>query len=363
MAPELPSESSEAPAKQAPIIFRLPHQTPDVRLVVFDQEYHVHSTISKLYSNYFRKFLDSPNKPGSSPSSFFKYEYVTVVDDDGIWALESAGKVQAIKPDALALLESSGKISVKSECAIFRKLMSAMYLRPYTIDSASDVIGLTRVADFYCALPIVSATLNGPLMSSEYVAKGNIKNRDTTEHVHFKAPELLLAAHKLRHGILFRECLVHIVDFLDDSRRLSQDDSYKGYRLLAQNDVLYRIVLEHHSLKCQKIMKVNLEQIKLAQDDDDTVSFVPSAETHAIITHRPDMNARYFRAVRQELAEEKRGGPEEPLMEALDDLLKSDLVLDKTGRRPGEDGVYQHCFHACDADKVVLPWNEEEIDW
>ncbi|CAG8955889.1 hypothetical protein HYFRA_00008739 [Hymenoscyphus fraxineus] len=363
MAPELPSESSEAPAKQAPIIFRLPHKTPDVRLVVFDQEYHVHSTILKLYSNYFRKFLDSPDKPGSSPSSLFKYEYVTVVDDDGIWALESAHKVQAIKPDALALLESSGKISVKSECAIFRKLMSAMYHRPYTIDSASDILELTRVADFYCALPIVSATLSGSLISSEYFAKKHfIKGKDNPDFVWYRAPELLLAAYRLRHAILFRECLIHTVDFLDASRRLSRDDRYKSYHLLDQNDVLYRIVLEHHNLKCQKIMKVNMEQIKLAQDPK--VSFLPSAETLEIIeTERPDMNAKYFRAVRQELAAQKLGGPEKPLMKALDDLLKSNLVLDKTGRSPGEDGIYECSFQACDADKVVLPWNEDEIDW
>lgn len=93
------SDSLNPPAAKTnptPLVFRLPdQQKPDFRFVVFDQEYHVHSMILKLYSNYFRKFLDSPDKSGnaSSPSTEFRYDYATAVDDDGAWALEPADRV------------------------------------------------------------------------------------------------------------------------------------------------------------------------------------------------------------------------------------------------------------------------------
>jgi hypothetical protein len=48
----------------------------DVRLKVFDIDFHVLSVILKLYSGFFRKFLDSPEKKIPA-SAEFAYEYVT----------------------------------------------------------------------------------------------------------------------------------------------------------------------------------------------------------------------------------------------------------------------------------------------
>ena len=66
----------------------------DVRLRCFDTEFHVHSVILKLYSAFFAKFLDSPDKahPQTVPVGRFKYEWVSKVDDDGSWGFE------AVKP-------------------------------------------------------------------------------------------------------------------------------------------------------------------------------------------------------------------------------------------------------------------------
>jgi len=75
-----------------PLVFFLRGKQPDVRLRVFDDEYHVHSQTLKDCSAYFYKFLDSPEKQGRVSSTFrFKYEWVTRVDDDGSWSLESVG--------------------------------------------------------------------------------------------------------------------------------------------------------------------------------------------------------------------------------------------------------------------------------
>lgn len=80
----------------SPITFTLPGLQADTRLLVFDQEYRVHSLILKLHSAYFRQFLDSPDKIPASENAPFKYDYVSVVDEDGSgWALQPANKVRS----------------------------------------------------------------------------------------------------------------------------------------------------------------------------------------------------------------------------------------------------------------------------
>ncbi len=79
-----------------PIVFQSPGLKPDVRLTIYGQEFHVHSVILKLHSNFFRKFLDSPEKEAAPPSSPFKYDYASVTDADGFSGLEpvAAAKVR-----------------------------------------------------------------------------------------------------------------------------------------------------------------------------------------------------------------------------------------------------------------------------
>ena len=80
---------SESPkGTREPIVFQSPGLKPDVRLTVCGQEFHVHSVILKLHSNFFRKFLDSPEKDAAPPSSPFKYDYASVTDADGFSGLE-----------------------------------------------------------------------------------------------------------------------------------------------------------------------------------------------------------------------------------------------------------------------------------
>ncbi len=88
------SNAIKAPAlKPEPIVFRFPGLIADARLVVFEQEFHVHSIVLKFHSAFFRKFLDSAEK-NVNLSTPFKYEYTTVVDDDGVWALEPVSHVR-----------------------------------------------------------------------------------------------------------------------------------------------------------------------------------------------------------------------------------------------------------------------------
>jgi hypothetical protein len=72
------------PRQKTPIIFTLQREKPDVRIDLFDQEFHIHSLALRTHSLFFRTFLDSADKANIVPATTgFKYEYVTKVDTDG----------------------------------------------------------------------------------------------------------------------------------------------------------------------------------------------------------------------------------------------------------------------------------------
>ena len=95
-------QHSTMSSSKEPIVFKSPGLKPDVRLTVFDQEFHVHSTLLKLYSAFFRTYLDSADKAPAPSSAVFRYEYVSVIDEDGTWGLEAASKVRTFSNPPLS---------------------------------------------------------------------------------------------------------------------------------------------------------------------------------------------------------------------------------------------------------------------
>lgn len=73
-----------------------------------------------------------------------------------------------------------------------------MYNKQYLIYDLDDLEILTEIADYYCALKIVSRTLDGPIFSVFLFA------RDIVED----PVRGLVLAHKLRNALLYRECLI-----------------------------------------------------------------------------------------------------------------------------------------------------------
>jgi hypothetical protein len=74
------------------IVFAASGLKADVRIKVFEQEFHVHSVVLKLHSAFFRKFIDVEDRV-SSYSEIFRYDYISCVDVDGGWGLEVATEV------------------------------------------------------------------------------------------------------------------------------------------------------------------------------------------------------------------------------------------------------------------------------
>lgn len=72
---------------------------------------------------------------------------------------------------------------------------------------------LTRLADYYCALPVVSETLKGALLKSRIIGKyfRHQENLFWTCECKENSVPLLLLARKLRHEILFKQFLIQTV--------------------------------------------------------------------------------------------------------------------------------------------------------
>lgn len=102
---------------------------------------------------------------------------------------------------------------MEGEVEGFRQLLCAMYSRPYTIKSVEELSTLTQIADFYCALPIVSVTLTDALLDSPIFLKRENGNSTacTKDQLAEDCDSMIFIAQKLRSSVLFHECLIHIV--------------------------------------------------------------------------------------------------------------------------------------------------------
>lgn len=136
--------------------------------------------------------------------------------------------------------------------ATFRSLLSAMYNRPYHLGVVQDVIKLVDMADFCCALEIVSATLSAQLLNSDIITERYNEEYGEKYSLIFSyclsSPALLLAARKLRHAILFRECLVYIVARWGTSKLGNE---------LRGDEPLLHLIEKHYGILMKKIAVAN----------------------------------------------------------------------------------------------------------
>lgn len=176
---------------------------PDTRFKVLGTEFHVHSAVLQVNSRFFFKFLDSVDKVSLAVNTGdFKYEWKTVLDDKDFdeWCLE----------DARTAKDTSSNLSrinfdYVEHTLVFENFLLALYGRSYQLASVEQLILMTKFADYYDALPLLSASLY------RAVVENNI-------HVCYFTEHLLPIAVKLQHGPLFRDCIIHIT-----AKSLTQD--------------------------------------------------------------------------------------------------------------------------------------------
>ncbi|KAH8795468.1 hypothetical protein BGZ57DRAFT_865733 [Hyaloscypha finlandica] len=346
-----------------PIVFRSPGLKPDVRLTVVGQVFHVHSIILKLHSNFFRKFLDSADKVAAPASASFQYDYVSVFDADGAWGLEPAA--------AKATSSSSEKSFAEypeaqaKEIEPFRKLLCSMYTRPYMINDVVELLTIVRIADYYCALPNLSGTistalLGSPMFKRESYARESDSDESESEESEpenfapsefvQRAGQIIIAAKKLRHPILFRECFIHIVSSLHDFYSFSlpafRDDKDLWLVLIEGISSLRRKILRTHHLILMICLDRHLEEdLRLDM-------------RNAYFQNHPEYCSMGYRQLLAILDKEKHF----KAIRSIEELLQNNLALDRTSFGAGE-GPYTNRYLCAELEDEDMPWDAAESDW
>ncbi|KAL2070505.1 hypothetical protein VTL71DRAFT_13531 [Oculimacula yallundae] len=339
------------PPAEEPIVFKSPGLVPDVRLRVFDTEFHVHSIILKLHSNYFRRFLDSADKPERPQDAPFRYEYITVIDDDGSWALEwsDTGCQPKFESDPS---ESSDEVlwclavsNMEVQC--FTHLLCAFYSQPYYLDTPDELRITARLADFYCALPVLSATLTAAFMKGKLFGENGLIFMQESR-------DLIKLAKKLRNPALFRECFVHQVG------QYERDSHIKDREIK-------KLIVREYNKTCDRIMRTQTKLIlpistNLIDIKRDMAEFLRCNVD-------PTRSPRLFRTLKWQVDSSSMiyEGPASyqllrELSDALCQLMVNNLRLDRSGFGLGKSGEDDY-FLCAQINDDEMPWDSTETDW
>lgn len=126
--------------------------------------------------------------------------------------------------------------------------MCAFYGEPFVLVDAEELVELTKLADYYCALQTVSASILGAI---------TLGNPNGCLADFWDDYEILFALYKLRHRQLFRDCVIVTAGDWDQCR-------YDG-KLLSihdQNRMLASLVERVRGQICIKIVAAHQEFLR-----------------------------------------------------------------------------------------------------
>jgi hypothetical protein len=208
------------------------------------------------------------------------------------------------------------------------------------------------------ALPNLSGTISTALVGSPMFKRKSYpceSDSDLSEFVQ-RAGEIIFAAKKLRHSILFRECFIHLVSSLHDA-----DVSIYGadvYSLplpaLRDDKDLWLVLHEGKSSLRKKILQAQQSVLEICLDKH--------LEEHLRLAMRdaylqnPEHCSLGFRQLLA-IDEIKVLG-----LESIEELLQNNLALDRTNFGAGEGPYFDRylCAELADED---MPWDAAESDW
>jgi hypothetical protein len=221
-----------------------------------------------------------------------------------------------------------------------------MYNRPYQITNTKQLATMTRLADYYCALPILSSSLYTALWESE-VFVNEIPN---------DAEIILPLACKLRHPIIFRECIIHIVGSMAGDK-LAMFNNPKLDRMIAMH---YGKLNEKISNACLGILTIGL---RLFEDGFSEATRRNAIDRIHAIAHSqspktvgsPSTPGFFHQLHDTEFCHPDIG---KEVRAIVAPLLKNNLKLDRSGGQLGK-----HRFLFTGITDAEVPWNTTEIDW
>lgn len=240
--------------------------------------------------------------------------------------------------------------STSDEIRAFRHLLCAMYHQPYKLCTYNDLEDLFRIADFYCALPILSNSLTAVLLRSDIFT-----HRDTPSALFIsRVFDAVVMAKRLRQPVFFKDCLIHIVGQWNSNDTRVKDPEILNIVLNAYGRLCIKMMEMQHNLF---LYTVTDEEIFAQEANDDSLDDFP----HGV--RDPEFCRYVLKALR------RRGRSENPefdtLSKSITDLLKNNLALDQ--RDPSDIHAHGITYYvSADIQENELPWNPwdtEAVDW
>jgi hypothetical protein len=263
-----------------------------------------------------------------------------------------------------------------SEAVAFEKLLNAMYSKPTVIEDSRELHDMTRLADFYCALPVLSTSLyisllNSPkflddICSLSTAAYHKRPIRDTrilgasppivTEFPPNHPVSLLKLAAKLRHPILFREMMVYVVSLWESNRSI-WEPAIKDAGL---DDVLAKAYHAVHHLQASVFFGI----FRGAVDDEAwrVKVYEVASQLEPLMATKKQMEMGFFCDRLRDQLTDFESEVKLEVSQMLCALMKNNLVLNKGICMPGY-GDYFHQYLCAEVKDEDLPWDLEETDW
>ncbi|TVY78172.1 hypothetical protein LSUE1_G004187 [Lachnellula suecica] len=331
-----------------PFTFTVPGLESDMRIEVFKQVFLVNSIVLKAASEFFRKFLDSPDKAKAS-SGAYQYDWITLVDKDGkSWFLTAREKSTHGPQDKPYCGNTREQIEG------MKNVLSAIHNWPIEIKNSRQLCLVAELADFYRVLPLMSTALHGVFFGNPELVSSFPDN----------SAELLEASFRLRNKLLFRECFVHVMGPWSKPR-------YHNLKEQKLKDLAARAEADLKS----RLLEIQLQLVVLSMNSKNTLDYGPGFQAGS--EFRDDMItaisqssllgkdnklllAGYYRCLFQH--EYKRFDRGEKAKLLLKPLLGNKLVLDRSGVNAGE-GKYSDSFLCFELSDAELPWDVNQRVW
>lgn len=234
-----------------------------------------------------------------------------------------------------------------------------MYMLPYEIRNDVQLMPVVAMADYYCALPILSKSLNSALI--------DMKNHGMHAYYWSMYPEmaalkLFPIAAKLRNPLLFRECLVWLCSSWDNPAYRSLENP--KLRKVA-HQVYAEIGLEFGNL-LRFVMLWDTE--RTGNGGDYEVTLQSLLRSDAVREQEDAHNGRVLwpyvlRQIKPLISHDQYADQE--LLSGIDRVLKNNLNLSWEDYRSGEkDSVgSEGRFYCAQIKDEDLPWDLTEVDW
>jgi hypothetical protein len=229
-----------------------------------------------------------------------------------------------------------------AETQIFTIFLSALLGRPYSITSIAELERLTELAEFYCALPAFSSSLNMALW----------KSPNLISKIPANALKLLPITVKLRSELLFKECLIHALG------------PYTHPQYLQLTDPKLKQAAERAiGILSAKIVKVDGKLLAATKSiprnpydptwGKNVYTFISDSIYTCYDWDKDALNLPYFyRRIHNSACHENNT----LLKNMLSPILKNNLILDRSDELAG-DGQYKGCFLCIEINDADSPWD------